>query len=141
MSLRTTAAQQGYIGKITMDDNGNRHLQRDSLFVMADLRFEETGPLHRIKIRNLSAGGLMAEGDIKVTRGVSLEVYIRNIGWVEGSVAWVEGQRLGIAFSVDIDPMLARGPAECPDLPENPFARLYRPTATQDELKASLRKV
>ena len=37
-------------------------------------------------------------------------VEIRNIGWVEGTVAWVQGDRSGIAFHDDIDPMIARAP-------------------------------
>jgi hypothetical protein len=65
---------------------------------------------YRAKIRNLSAGGLMAEGDMRVLRGEKIEVALRNLGWVEGVVAWVQDNRFGVAFLSEIDPKLARSP-------------------------------
>ena len=53
---------------------------------------------YRVKVRNLSAGGMMAEGEAKVMRGALVAVELRNIGWVEGSVAWKQDNRFGIAF-------------------------------------------
>lgn len=87
-----------------------RHISRDSLFLLADLRIGgfETGD--RVKVRNLSAGGMMAEGRAKVDRGAQIAVKLRNIGWVEGTVAWVQDSRFGIAFAAEIDPKLARAP-------------------------------
>jgi PilZ domain len=99
-----------------MADNDHRQLSRDSLFLMAELRLpgQEARPgqeaLGRVKVRNLSAGGMMAEGTVKAVRGTLVEVNIRNVGWVEGAIAWVQGDRCGIAFSEDIDPMVARAP-------------------------------
>ena len=37
-----------------------------------------------------------------------VSVDLRNIGWVRGSVAWVQDNRFGIAFADEIDPKLAR---------------------------------
>ena len=93
-----------------MDEPENRHIARDSLFVMADLRLEGSDEEHRIKVRNLSAGGMMGEGTVRVVRGAVIQVNIRNIGWVEGSIAWVQESRFGIAFREDIDPKVARAP-------------------------------
>ena len=93
-----------------MDESENRHIARDSLFVMADLRLDGSHEEHRIKVRNLSAGGMMGEGDVRVFRGAVISVNIRNIGWVEGSIAWVQENRFGIAFREDIDPKVARAP-------------------------------
>lgn len=87
----------------------HRQLGRDSLFLMADLRLIGEDGEHRVKVRNLSAGGMMAEGVVKVARGTRVEINLRNIGWVEGSVAWIQDNRFGIAFAEDIDPKLARG--------------------------------
>jgi hypothetical protein len=88
----------------------NRQIARDSLFVMADVRVSGATQEHRIKVRNLSSGGMMGEGSIRVSRGDDLEVNIRNIGWVAGSVAWVQDDRFGVAFHEEIDPKLARAP-------------------------------
>lgn len=97
-----------------MSNVDTRQLSRDSLFLMAKLKVEgEQGGLdHRVKVRNLSSGGMMAEGAVKVARGSRVSVELRNIGWVEGSVAWKEDDRFGIAFMEEIDPMLARGNVE-----------------------------
>ena len=93
-----------------MADHDHRQLSRDSLFLMAELRLPGEDVLGRVKVRNLSAGGMMAEGPVKAVRGTLVEVNIRNVGWVEGAIAWVQGDRCGIAFSEDIDPMVARAP-------------------------------
>jgi hypothetical protein len=93
-----------------MNGNENRQIARDSLFVMADLRIDGLDGQHRIKVRNLSAGGLMGEGSVRVARGAVVEINLRNIGWVEGTVAWVHQNRFGVAFRDDIDPLVARTP-------------------------------
>ena len=90
-----------------MTENDHRQIARDSLFVMADLRIDGTEGEHRIRVRNLSAGGLMAEGGPSTQRGQVAWVNVRNIGWVEGSVAWVQDSRFGIAFREDIDPQIS----------------------------------
>jgi len=92
-----------------MADQDLRQLNRDSLFLLAELRLEGDSETRKVKVRNLSAGGMMAEG-LQAVRGTLVSVNIRNIGWVEGSIAWVQGDRCGIAFGEDIDPMIARAP-------------------------------
>jgi microcystin degradation protein MlrC len=93
-----------------MDDTEQRQIARDSLFVMADLRLDGSDEEHRIKVRNLSSGGMMGEGSVRVSRGAVVWVEVRNIGWVEGSIAWVQESRFGIAFREEIDPKVARVP-------------------------------
>lgn len=90
-----------------MNSVDTRQGARDSLFLMADLRLDGGEQVHRVKVRNLSAGGMMAEGKVKVMRGMLLRVDLRNIGTVEGAVAWVQDDRFGIAFAEEIDPRLA----------------------------------
>ena len=119
-----------------MTDNDHRQIARDSLFVMADLRIDGIEGEHRIRVRNLSAGGLMAEGGPTTQRGQAAWVNVRNIGWVEGSVAWVQDSRFGIAFREDIDPQLARAPIE----PGERTPRFVRPPLAQLD-PGTLRKV
>ena len=95
---------------VKMTDNDHRQIERDSLFVMADLRVEGVAEETRVKVRNLSAGGMMAEGNVRVQPGAAVEINIRNIGWIDGSVAWVQDNRFGIAFREEIDPKVARAP-------------------------------
>ena len=91
-----------------MDGSENRQVARDSLFLMAELRIDGQTDEHRIKVRNLSDGGMMGEGPVRVHRGLAIEVNLRNIGWVPGSVAWVHETRFGVAFVEPIDARLAR---------------------------------
>jgi len=91
-----------------MDASENRQIGRDSLFLLSGLRLEGEDCEHRIKVRNLSAGGMMGDGQVRVQRGALVRVNIRNIGWVEGSVAWVQDNRFGVAFREEIDPKVAR---------------------------------
>lgn len=87
-----------------------RELDRDSLFLHATLRFIDGDDCGEVRIRNLSAGGLMAEAPVIAKRGDKVELELRNIGQVSGYVAWVAQGRLGIAFDHPIDPKQARKP-------------------------------
>ena len=91
-------------------DIDHRQVGRDSLFLMADLRIEGQAGDHRVKVRNLSARGMMAEGTVRVISGVGVEVNLRSIGWVPGRVAWIQDNRFGIAFLDEVDPREVRAP-------------------------------
>jgi hypothetical protein len=94
-----------------MSNVDTRQVNRDSLFLLAQLRVDGQEGVARVKVRNLSAGGMMAEGEAKVMRGSLVAVELRNVGWVEGSVAWKQDNRFGIAFVNEIDPANVRAPA------------------------------
>lgn len=89
-----------------------RSVERNSLFLLADIRIEQEAKSHRVRVRNLSDGGMMGEGNVKVRRGYRLEVELRNIGWVSGSVAWVQDNRFGVAFDEEIDSRQVLRPAQ-----------------------------
>ena len=88
-----------------------RSVARDSLFLLADFRIAQSEETHRVRVRNLSDGGMMGEGSLRVRRGDRVEVQLRNIGKICGSVAWVQDDRFGIAFDEEIDSQRARRPA------------------------------
>lgn len=98
-----------------MESSEHRHLSRDSLFVMADMRVDGVPGEHRIKVRNLSSGGMMGEGPARLVRGTGVCVNLRNIGWVRGAIAWVQENRFGIAFEDEIEPRDARAPVTSDD--------------------------
>ena len=86
----------------------------------------------------------MAEGKVPgVERGQTLSVALRNIGWVEGNVAWVQENRFGIAFANPIDPQDVR--AKPSDEEERRPPRFVRTLATipkaADDTKRKLRKI
>lgn len=121
-----------------MSDNEHRQVPRDSLFLMADMRVDGIDGEYRIRVRNLSPGGMMGEGAVRVTRGTMVDVSIRNVGWVRGSIAWVQDNRFGIAFSQDIDPKLARAPVGKAEDQVPGYVRNYQPHAPD---RSNLRKV
>lgn len=92
------------------DGEHNRQETRDSLFLMAAFRVDGTREVCAVRVRNLSAGGLMAEYPNGLEQGRHVEFEIRGIGWVPGKVAWTAAGRIGVAFDRHIDPMMARKP-------------------------------
>ncbi|MCL6249798.1 PilZ domain-containing protein [Altererythrobacter sp. KTW20L] len=100
-----------------MNNVDTRQVNRDSLFLLAQLSVDGQEAVHRVKVRNLSAGGMMAEGAAQVARGQLVHVELRNIGWVKGSVAWKQDDRFGIAFIDEIDPTRARAPQQTVEEP------------------------
>jgi hypothetical protein len=122
-----------------MSNVDTRQLSRDSLFLLARLKVEgdSSGAEYRVKVRNLSSGGMMAEGMAKVACGSRISIELRNIGWVEGSVAWKADDRFGIAFIEEIDPKVARANAPAgADFDTPRFAR-----APQQHSSDKLRKI
>lgn len=100
-----------------------RNIARDSLFLFADIAFEgEPAPV-RVKVRNLSEGGMMAEAGCAVSRGDRLTVVLRNVGEVRGHVAWVQGNRFGIAFEAPVDAKIVRSPVGVGDTEAPRIAR------------------
>ena len=85
-----------------------RTVSRDSLFLLANVRVEHESDQHRVRVRNLSDGGMMGEGPMQVSRGNRVEVELRNVGKVQGCVAWVQDNRFGIAFDNEVDSERAR---------------------------------
>jgi len=117
-----------------MSGNEHRQIVRDSLLLMADLRVDGVSGDHKVRVRNVSAGGVMADGGPKVQRGALVWVQLRNIGWVEGTVAWVQGDRCGIAFREEIDPKQTRS-SIAPGERTPRYVRPPLPTAEQGRLR------
>lgn len=117
----------------------HRQIGRDSLFLMADLRLDGADGEHKVKVRNLSTGGMMAEGNVRVVVGMRLEVNLRNLGWVEGVVAWIQENRFGIAFIEDIDPKVVRATTAGPAADEL-TPRFVRPPLPTHE-RGRMRKI
>ena len=90
---------------------------RHDRFLMAEVSVSGREGVHQIRVRNLSAGGMMGEGDVSVDRGTQLVILLPNIGSVTGSVAWVQDDRFGVAFAEDINPdaVFGRSNVDCDD--------------------------
>jgi hypothetical protein len=93
-----------------MANKEHRQEIRDSLFLLSDMHLGEQRETLRIKVRNLSPGGLMAECPVHAVSGERVTIDLRNIGVVTGWVAWVIENRFGVVFDHEIDPKAVRQP-------------------------------
>lgn len=126
--MKTKNHAKGNIAKMSSVDT--RHIARDSLFLLAEVQLAGSASEYPVKVRNLSAGGMMAEGTVPVVPGSRLRVNLRNIGWIDGGVAWVQDNRFGIAFDNEIDPISVRAPADNDQLVSEAHRRFLRTQAT-----------
>lgn len=81
---------------------------RDSLFLQARLLIPGSPDPAVVRVRNLSAGGMLAESAAPVTEGTALAVELGNVGTVSGRVVWAGEGKFGIAFDRQINPQAAR---------------------------------
>jgi len=88
----------------------NREAKRDSLFLTAMVRRLSDQSERTVRVRNLSAGGMMADCAEVFARDETVSITLRGIGEVEGRVAWRSIDKIGITFDTQIDPKRARKP-------------------------------
>ena len=92
------------------DPASARSKLRESMFLLAIITLDGIEKPVSARVRNLSAGGMMVDSSVAYEKGHRLVAAIKNIGDVEGYIAWSTATRMGIAFDHEIDPRLARQP-------------------------------
>lgn len=92
------------------DGTQHREAMRDSLFLVATLRRMSDDSERTVRVRNLSAGGMMADCAEDFGRGEPVTITMRGVGEVMGQVAWRSVDKIGVAFDTQIDPKRARKP-------------------------------
>lgn len=80
-----------------------RSRSRESLFMFAEVQLGQRSHRYRVRVRNLSSNGMMGAGNLRVEHGTRLTVFLEGEDPIEGHVAWVQGDRFGIAFAEEID--------------------------------------
>lgn len=87
----------------------SRSADRDSLFMQANLTLPGQAAPMVVRVRNLSAGGMLAEAPVRgVAQGAVVEIELRNVGFVPGRIVWVGEGKFGIAFDRPVDPLAVR---------------------------------
>ena len=86
----------------------SRSADRDSLFLQASLELPGVERPVVVRVRNLSAGGMLAEGAAAVSQGSTVAVELGNVGVVPGRIIWVGEGKFGIAFDRPINPQAVR---------------------------------
>jgi PilZ domain len=97
-----------------------RGTKRDSMFLKAAVYCRRTDHRFDIVVRNISAGGLLADTPQALDIGEVVLVTLRKIGDVPGKIVWSQPSRFGIAFDVTIDPQDVRQPIKAPRKPLDP---------------------
>lgn len=92
------------------DSEPRRERPRDSLLLSGVLQFEGEAASREVRVRNLSAQGLMVDCRRVAEPGTPVTIEMRGIGRVAGKVAWCAEQRIGIALDEAIDPLRVRKP-------------------------------
>ena len=102
-------------GNDSIDDSvALRGMKRDSMFLKASLYLRRTEHRFDIVVRNISAGGMLADTPQELTNGDLVTVTLRKVGDVPGRVVWSQGNRFGVAFDVAIEPQMVRTPVSVP---------------------------
>jgi hypothetical protein len=96
--------------------DSRRTSARDSMLLSATIRRAQDpdAELKPVRVRNLSAIGLMADYSGVAIPGDAVVVTVRGIGKVSGKVAWLKRGRIGITFDIEVDPLMARKPVVPP---------------------------
>jgi hypothetical protein len=98
---------------------------RDSLLLVARFRIAGSSETVQVRVRNLSAGGLMADVPKPIDIGTMVEVEVRGVGWINGRIAWIAAGRAGVAFDHLIDPQAARKPVVASPVKDKPIKPLF----------------
>jgi hypothetical protein len=87
----------------------SRSADRDSLFLQANLILPGQAVPLAVRVRNLSAGGMLAEAPSRgIAQGMVIEIELRNVGFVPGRIVWIGEGKFGIAFDHPVDPQAVR---------------------------------
>lgn len=86
----------------------SRAADRDSLFMQANLHIPGRSDPVVVRVRNLSAGGMLAESAVSVAEGAAIEIDLHNVGPVPGRVVWAGDGKFGVAFDRPVNPQAVR---------------------------------
>ena len=87
-----------------------RQAGRDSLFLTSEVAVDGALKPVTVRVRNLSAGGMMIDTNAIFHAGARVTADLRGIGEVPGTIAWIVESRAGVSFDREIDPKSARAP-------------------------------
>jgi len=79
---------------------------RASRLLSCEMQLQD-GAVIKIRVRNISSGGLGGRADGPIDAWQSVQVRLPGIGAVAGKVAWVRQDQFGVQFDTAIDPAKA----------------------------------
>lgn len=86
--------------------DGQSREPRTSRLLACDMQLQD-GTVLKVRVRNISSGGLGGRSDVAIDAWQPVEVRLPGIGSVAGKVAWVRQGQFGVQFDRAIDPAKA----------------------------------
>src|SRR4051812_27668394 len=80
---------------------------RHNVLLMVDLQLAGW-PEQRVRVRDISAGGLKVMAAVKPAIGTLVRVDLPGLGWIGGAVAWANDSAFGVRFAHAFDAAAAR---------------------------------
>ncbi len=115
--------------------DAQRNAKRDSLFLGAAVLVKGENTPFDVRVRNLSAGGLLAESKRCPPADTLIMINLRNIGEIPGRIMWSGSGRFGIAFDSPIDPQAVRVSVGKGPRANDPVLRPMYPNVGRSSLK------
>jgi PilZ domain len=118
------------------EDAAQRNAKRDSLFLGAIVRVKGQSGQIDVRVRNLSAGGLLAEAKRCPVQGAEITIELRKVGEIPARVMWSGEGRFGVAFDTPIDPQDVRTPVGKGAVARDPVLRPMYPTTGRSPMRS-----
>jgi hypothetical protein len=93
-------------GDLDGPGDGETREPRTSRLLACEMQLQD-GAVIKVRVRNISSGGLGGRADGPIDSWQSVQVRLPGIGAVAGKVAWVRQDQFGVQFDTPIDPAKA----------------------------------
>ena len=84
------------------DREASPRAKRKSLMMLASVSIED-GPMHPIRVRNLSETGMAGVSEQPVRAGTHVRVKLTELIWGSGRIVRTDGRSFGVAFDSPLD--------------------------------------
>jgi diguanylate cyclase (GGDEF)-like protein len=101
MEAADAARLAGEHKKVTADGFQFNRPPRQGLLKLANVQWN--GMIFQVRVRNVSAGGAMIEGDRALPPGSSIQLDLPECGGLGAEVRWTESRRMGLQFEEPLD--------------------------------------
>lgn len=85
------------------EGDGRYREPRAGRLLACDMKLQD-GSVVRVRVRNISSGGLGGRTDVPIDAWQRVEVRLPGVGAVAGRIAWVRQGQFGVQFDHAIDP-------------------------------------
>ena len=96
------------VAEAGLANDNKRGQERNKVMLMVAVRFAGDPHVHRLRARDIAAGGVRLAFRGDAIPGDAVTVEFAAIGAIPGTVVWVADGEIGVRFTETIDPEQAR---------------------------------